>query len=113
MTYQAGRLGITWPPAVGALHYNVYRGTIPAGGLASRGSGPVVYDHVCHEGADEFGDGARRTKDSSVAAPGSGFYFLVSAVRPGGEESLGQASVDLDTQAPGVQVERPNPTPCP
>jgi hypothetical protein len=113
VTNQAGRFEITWPPAVGALYYNVYRGTIPPGGLSSRGSGAAAYDHGCHERADAFGDGARRTKDGTPAAPGSGLYFLVSAVRPGGDESLGQASVDLDDRTPGVQLERPNPAPCP
>lgn len=113
MTRSGNRASMTWPPAVGALYYNVYRGTIPQEGLGSRGSGSSAYDHVCFERADLFGDGARATKDNAPVPVGTGFYYLVSAVRAGGRESLGQASIDLDPVTPGDQLERPNSAPCP
>jgi hypothetical protein len=105
---------ITWPAAVGALAYNVYRGTIPHGGLESRGEGLAVYDHACFEAADAEGDGRRVATDTDPVPPERvGFYYLVAAVRSDGEDSLGLASVDLDPVAAGEQVERPNGAPCP
>jgi hypothetical protein len=110
-----GELAITWPAVPGALHYNVYRGTIPADGLRARGTGFAVYDHVCHESADATGDGARRSHDdASPPPPGvAGFYYLISAVGASGEATLGHASVDLDPSTPGDQLRRPNAAPCP
>jgi len=105
---------ISWPPAVGALAYNVYRGTIPPGGMTTRGSGLAVYDHTCFEPADSIGDGHRKTLDSDPIPGGRiGFYYLVAALRADGEDSLGLTSVDLDPATAGAQIGRPNGVPCP
>ncbi|MDX1388303.1 MAG: hypothetical protein R3344_03890, partial [Acidobacteriota bacterium] len=114
MTHSTSGTTVSWPAAVGALSYNVYRGTIPPEGLSSRGPGTAVYDHVCLEPHDVNGDGHRRTIDAEVFPEGRiGFYYLVAAVRAGGEDSLGLATIDLDPETPGDQIERPGGTPCP
>ncbi|MCP3978668.1 MAG: hypothetical protein GY716_04950 [bacterium] len=109
-----GATTVTWPAAVDALRYSVYRGTQPAGGLSARGPGTAAYDHTCFEAADEFGDGSRTTTDGDPIPAGSaGYYYLVAPVRSAGEDSPGLATVDLDPGTPGLQLGRPTPTACP
>jgi hypothetical protein len=99
---------------VGALAYDVYRGTIPPGGLGARGAGLDAYDHSCFERADANGDGHRTATDSDPPPAGRiGFYYLVAPIRLDGAGSLGMASVDLDPATPGPQLARPNGAPCP
>jgi hypothetical protein len=108
-----GAARIEWPAQPQALDFHVYRGTIPHDGLAARGAGAAAYDHVCFEAGDATGDGPFTSVDPEpVPVDRAGFYYLVSAVTPAGEGSLGQASIDLDPVAPGEQRERPNPAPC-
>jgi hypothetical protein len=109
-----GTTRVTWSASPGALSYNVYRGTVPASGLPSRGSGLEAYDHVCHESGDALGDGLRVSTDPEpIPADLAGFYYLVATVRDAGQGSLGQASVDLDPVAAGEQRERPAGAACP
>jgi hypothetical protein len=67
---------LRWPSTAGPKHWNVYRGTIPSSGLASRRG---IYDHVCFESADFLLDGPTATHDYSVPlAPGGAWYYLVT-----------------------------------
>jgi slime mold repeat-containing protein len=93
---------VTWTAATGAVQYNSYRGTLPAGTMGSRPGGP--YDHVCFESADAAGNGSMLSSDAAAPPVGTGFYYLVSGENACAEGSLGQAS-DL--------TPRPNPAPCP
>lgn len=92
---------VQWPATLDAAHYNTYRGTIPATMLGSRPA--PVYDHVCYESADAFGDGATTSTDAALPPVGTGFYYLVSGEQ-GCESVLGHASS-------GAVI--PNATPCP
>lgn len=104
---------LRWPPQLQAVEFNVYRGTIPHGGMGQAGVGIAAYDHVCLDAGDALGDGALVAVDAEpVPLDRAGFYYLVSAVLPVGEGPLGQASVDLDPELPGEQRERPNASPC-
>jgi hypothetical protein len=114
LTQLGGTTTLRWPPTVGALTYNVYRGTIPLNGLAARGAGVAAYDHACFESADSSGDGQRETHDGDAISPGNfGFYYLVATVDSSGEDPPGLASIDLDPGSTGVQPARPNSMPCP
>jgi hypothetical protein len=104
---QGGSAVLTWPARVGALRYDVYRGTIPLAGV-------LVYDHVCFSAADAEGDGHRVAIDGDPVPPSAaGYYYLVAATLENGESSLGRSSVDLDPGTAGDQLERPNAAPCP
>ena len=72
-------LGWTGPAGTG---WNSYRGTIPAGMMASR---PVPYDHVCLETLDFLGDGPTSSLDPGLPAAGTAFYYLVTERNDCGE----------------------------
>ena len=92
-----------WPADPRAVAFNVYRGTLPAEGLAARAPDP--YDHVCFDAADAAGDGPFAALDEGPFAPGNpGYYYLVTAVLPAGEGFPGEDSAG---------VPRPLPAPCP
>jgi len=63
-----------------------------------------VYDHVCHESADAFGDGATLSLDASDPPLGTAFYYLITAEIACGESVPGRAS-------DGTPI--PNAAPCP
>jgi len=108
-----GAARLHWPAQPQAAAFHVYRGTIPAGGMAHGGVDTAAYDHVCFEADDAFGDGPFTSVDPDPVPAGSaGFYYLVAAVTATGEGSLGAASVDLDPIEPGEQRQRPNGAPC-
>jgi hypothetical protein len=114
LEHAAGTTTITWAHSETALTYNVYRGTVPQSGFGTRGSGTDAYDHTCFESEDAAGDGPRVAVDGDPIPPGSaGYYYIVSAVGPVEEGSMGQSSFDLDPGAPGVRIERPRAAPCP
>jgi len=92
---------LQWPATPDADHWNTYRGTIPAGMLASRAA--PVYDQICHESGDAFGDGATASTDATLPPVGTAFYYLVSGEQ-GCESALGHASS-------GAEI--PNASPCP
>ena len=92
---------VQWPATPDAGHYNTYRGTIPAGMLASRPA--PVYDQVCYESADALGDGATASTDAALPPIGTAFYYLVSGEQ-GCESAIGHASS-------GAAI--PNTSPCP
>jgi hypothetical protein len=81
----------------------VYRGTIPSNGLGSR-LPASVYDQVCFESANAFGDGATITTDAAIPPVGTAFYYFVTGEGICGESSLHRASS-------GAVV--PNTSPCP
>jgi len=97
-----GILTLSWSAVPGAVHYNTYRGSVPAGGMASRT--PEIYDHACFESADAAGDGAVITTDADLPPAGTVYYYLVSGENACAEGSLGTSSGGLA---------RPNPLPCP
>jgi len=97
-----GILTLSWSAIPGAVHYNTYRGSIPAGGMGSRT--PEAYDHACFESADAAGDGALVTTDPDLPLPGTATYYLVSGENACAEGPLGASSGG----AP-----RPNALPCP
>ena len=75
--------------ATNATHWNTYRGTIPAGGLASRAT---PYDHRCFESADANNDGALTSIDLEIPAVGTGFYYDNTEETGCGEGPLGTDS---------------------
>lgn len=81
---------LDWGPALGALLYNTYRGTIPAGGLGSRSP---VYDHACFESGDAQLNGQQLSVDPEDLPVGTGFYYLVDGEMAFcGEGPLGTAT---------------------
>jgi kumamolisin len=99
----SGPATFSWPATSGATHWNSYRGTIPAGLLASRPA-DTRFDQTCFESADAFLDGPTTSTDASDPPEGTGFYYLVTEEGPCGEGPLG-------TQSSGLPV--PNASPCP
>src|SRR5439155_24009712 len=93
---------LRWSAAACASLSNVYRGTIPARLLGSRGQSP--YDQTCFESGDAAGDGPTLSTDPSAPASGMAFYYLVTTENPGSESSLG-------TGPGGAPI--PNNSPCP
>ncbi len=94
-----GPFEITWFRGRG-VRWNLYRGTIPATGMATR---PSIYDHVCHEAGDFLGDGPSRSIDPGQPGPGQAFYYLAAPVTDCAEGSPG-----FDSSG----AARPNPHPC-
>lgn len=93
---------LEWPATAGPDHWNLYRGTIPPGGLGSRPHGSE-YDHLCYESADLLLDGATASRDFATPPSGSAFYYAAT------EE------VDCSEGAPGFNsdlIARPLPNPC-
>jgi hypothetical protein len=89
----AGRDDLEWAPERSAGHYNLYRD--PLSSLPGMGYG------TC----EQPGIAGAATTDSTLPAPGQGFFYLVTvANRLGHEGTKGQDSAG----AP-----RPNPSPCP
>jgi hypothetical protein len=82
---------LIWYPSAVPL-YNAYRGTIAPGTWA--------FNHVCWQP----GLSQPQASDPEIPPPGSGFYYLVSAVNGCGEGSLGTTSSG---------AERPNTSRCP
>jgi hypothetical protein len=99
---------LQWAPTLDASSWNTYRGTIPAGFMASRGPG-AAFDHACFEAGDTFADGSTTSTDPSVPAPGTGYYYLVSGKNACAESTLGEG----DSGAGGGATPIPNPVPCP
>ncbi|HEV8200956.1 MAG TPA: hypothetical protein VGS03_13120 [Candidatus Polarisedimenticolia bacterium] len=97
----ASNVVLQWPATPDADHWNTYRGTIPAGMLASRPA--PVYDQVCYESGDALIDGATASTDAALPPVGTAFYYLVSGEQ-GCESALGHASS-------GAPI--PNASPCP
>jgi photosystem II stability/assembly factor-like uncharacterized protein len=95
---------MNWSATSGAVHYNTYRGTIPAAGLGSRPPVGPVYDQTCFEHGDANGDGILVSTDVMTPPGGTGFYYLVSDVAGCGEGSIGNDSN-------GTPI--PNASPCP
>ena len=93
----------SWPPTPDATHWNAYRGTIPSTLLGSRLPG-AVYDHVCHESADAFADGATVSTDAGSPTLGTALYYLETAEGTCGESVAGHPSAGADILTP---------TPCP
>jgi hypothetical protein len=91
--HDSDRERIFWFGEPHANVYNVYRGSVGAGG-------PFVYNHICHEA--ESPD--EQTLDSTTPAPGAFLYYLISLTNIcGGEDGLGINSLDDP---------RPNDAPC-
>jgi hypothetical protein len=97
------RTTMSWAATPDATHWNTYRGTIPNAMFASRPPG-AVYDHVCFESADAFGDGATVTTDTSILPIGTAYYYLHSGEGVCGESDVGHSSS-------GAAI--PNPMACP
>lgn len=95
---------LQWTPSpAGGPRWNTYRGSIPMLTLGSRL--PLsVYDHVCYESADAFGDGPTTSTDASLPASGTAWYYDVTEENDCGEGPLGSSSAG---------VVRPNASPCP
>jgi hypothetical protein len=94
---------MTWTAVPGAIHYDTYRGTIPAGGLGTRPAGHV-YDQTCFEHGDANGDGTLISTDVTSPPPGTAYYYLAADVMGCGESSIGSDSN-------GTLI--PNASPCP
>jgi hypothetical protein len=86
-----------------ALHWNVYRGTIPPKLLSTRLPGSV-YDHSCFESADAASDGALVSSDAGDPPVGWAYYYDAT-----GESTCGEGPLGSDSTG----VTRPNPAPCP
>ena len=82
---------MTWSTSPGAVHWNTYRGSIPMGMLGSRATGSV-YDQVCFESADAFGDGATVATAAANPPLGRAFFYLTSGEGTCGESVIGHAS---------------------
>src|SRR5262249_19889816 len=81
---------VSWSAAAGALAYNSYRGTIPAGMLGSRPA--PHYDQGCFEAHDSAGNGPLLSNDPQAPPVGTAFYYLASDVAGCGESGLGEDS---------------------
>lgn len=100
----ADRVTFSWPATPpGVVLWNSYRGTIPPGLLGSRLPG-AVYDHVCFESDNTFGDGPTTSTDRSDPPLGRAYYYDLTAENSCAEGPLGSAT------SGGA---RPNPFPCP
>ncbi len=88
---------LQWPPTGDASHWNTYRGTIPSTLLAG------VYNHVCFESGDAFGDGPTVSNDTASPSLGTAFYYLVS----------GEAGCESDIGHDSSGRSIPNALPCP
>ncbi len=89
----------TWNATADATHWNSYRGTIPASLLGSRVPAGPVYDHRCLESADASGDGALISKDPTLPAVGTAFYYGRT-----GESGCGESGLAKDSDGTVVPV---------
>jgi len=94
-----------WPETADATHWNTYRGTIPARGMASRPAGSE-YDHSCYESDDAFGDGANISTDASVPPSGTAYYYVVT-----GESGCGESVAALNSANQPIPMPSFCPTP--
>jgi CSLREA domain-containing protein len=95
---------LRWSPTnLFTTHWNTYQGTIPAGGLGTRLPGPV-YDQVCHESDDAFGDGPTTSTIAGIPPLGTAWYFEVTE-----EGVCGEGPFCPDSAG----AQRPNASPCP
>jgi hypothetical protein len=102
LDFQTGSLFL-WGMTPDAVHWNSYRGTIPATMLGSRPVG-TEYDHACFESADAMADGADVSIDSAAPPPGEAFIYYAT-----GEGLCLESIVGRDSSS----AARPNALPCP
>lgn len=94
LAFGADRITLTWPAVIGALSYDIYRGSLSvlvdadSDGLPDSGYGS------CMTALD---DDSRDTffVDADMPSEGGGFFYLMSVIDAGGDQGLGTTSAGL------------------